>query len=95
MARVADCEIGNSASSQGERSMTVQGSCRVAHEVEERLHNLVAIKGDGWQARIVLAANRNVALIFCLYESDNVLEQLMNVDRLLIRRSAGTEQCID
>ena len=74
--------------------MTLERSGRIANDIEQGLYHLVAIEIDFGQARVVIAVDVEPPLVFGLDEPDDILEQLVNVDRLLVGRTARAEQRI-
>ena len=92
---VADGEIQNGASSQDQVTVTVQRDQRVANKVEQRLHHLVAIQLDVRQTRVVIALDVNALTGFRFDQANHILDQLVDVLRLLVWRAAGTEQRVD
>ena len=95
MANIANRVIRDSTASERQRPLTVECGNGIAHEVQYGLHHLVSIKVYCRQARVVVAANRDISLVLCFYYSDYVLEQFVNIQRLLVGRAAGSEQCVD
>jgi len=75
--------------------MAIKRGDRIAHEVQERLHHLVAIEVDLRQARIVIAVHGQLFLVFRLDKAHDVLEEFVHVDWLLIWRAARAKQSID
>jgi hypothetical protein len=95
MSNVAYREVGNGSASQREGAVAIERSDRIAHEVQERLHHLVAIEVDLRQARIVISVHGQLFLVFRLDKAHDVLEKFVDIDRLLVGRTARAEQRVD
>ena len=74
------------------RPLRADGLDRVAPEVEQRLYHLVAVEPQARQARVVVALDRHARRRFGREQVTDVLDELVNVDRFLAWRLAGTEQ---
>ena len=95
VANVADREIGDRPAAQRDRALAVERRGGVAHEIEEGLHHLVAIELDERQPRIVVTHDVQRPPVFRLDDANDILDQLVYVQRLLVRRAARTQQGID
>lgn len=93
--RVSDREAHDRATSQGNRALTVERHDRIPDEIQKRLHDLVAIEVDERQAWIVVPDKCQLLRFFRLDDANNILEQLVYVDRLFVRWSTRSEQSVD
>lgn len=92
---VADGKVHQSPASQRNLSVPIEGRRSILHEVQKRLHHLVAVEVDQRQAHIVIATEANVFADIRLNQTHDVLEQLVHIQRLLVRRASGAKQSID
>lgn len=95
MALVANREVGNGATLKRDRAVALERRGSIPDQVEQRLNDLVAIEVNEWQARIIVPVEGNLLLVFRLDNSDDVLNQFVNVHRPLIGWTTRAEQCID
>lgn len=63
---------------------------RVAREVQERLHDLVAIEVRVGQARVVVAFEPHRCGRLAAHEGEDVVAQLVHVGAQLARQARGT-----
>jgi hypothetical protein len=67
----------------------------IAHDIQQRLHDLAAIDADRRQTRIVVAHDLHALGRLCGDQLGYVLGQLMRIDDLLAAQAAGPEDAVD